>query len=253
MRLRARDGVPARTCELELRCGRVEVACPREARRHAAGATAVLGFVEARERGPGGRLRLRSRGAPRGEDAPGNPPIRWRLYCPPEGLSPGDAGAAALARRYVSYYAARWEVEELFAGLKSRGYGAEGAYLSTGAAIKKQFVIGAEAAVEIRRLTLARDGSDAAPAHEVLGYDDAGFLAEVNASLETAGAVCVNPHEVGTVSYVSWICARLGGWMGNTKSSVPGTRRMTWGYEKLALMRAGYLLARAGPPPSEKM
>jgi hypothetical protein len=50
-----------------------------------------------------------------------------------------------------------------------------------------------------------------------------------------------NPHLRGSLSWLSWIVARLGGW--NCYYKPPGPKTMRTGWDKLAAMAAGYHLA----------
>jgi hypothetical protein len=56
-----------------------------------------------------------------------------------------------------------------------------------------------------------------------------------------------NPHQPGSLAWLSWIVARLGGWTGYYKP--PGPKVMRRGWDRLAAMAEGYLLARKRPSP----
>ena len=240
----AGDGADARTARLAVRYGACFVDAPakRGTYRPPNARAVLVGVVDVREVDPPREPRALRTGAAWPADA-APAPIHWRLYC---SRVPGDREAAA---RMVGYYAYRWRVECLFATGKSRGFGAEGTQLRSGRALQNAAVMAMTAAAQrVERLCGARDGADLAPAYEVLGYDDAAFLAAANARVETPGTTVVNPHPPGTVSYVSWVVARFGSWTGLPSEGPCGSRRMARGYVRLAEFRAGYLAAMARPP-----
>jgi hypothetical protein len=72
--------------------------------------------------------------------------------------------------------------------------------------------IGLAGAIRTIQLVDARDGS-ARPATDVI---DAGFTAaleRLSTKLEGKTARQKNPHAPGSLAFVSWIAARLGGWI----------------------------------------
>ena len=52
-----------------------------------------------------------------------------------------------------------------------------------------------------------------------------------------------NPHPLGSLPWLSWIVARLGGWNCYYKPAGPKTMRAGW--DKLAAMTAGFHIAMA--------
>ena len=66
--------------------------------------------------------------------------------------------------------------------------------------------------------------------------------AAIGATLEGATERQKDPHAKGSLSWLSWIAARLGGW--NCYYKPPGRKTMARGWERLAAMLDGFTIAR---------
>jgi hypothetical protein len=100
------------------------------------------------------------------------------------------------------------------------------------------------AAARTIQLVDARDGS-ARPATDVIASDEIEAAAAISAALEGATERQKNPHETGSLAWLAWIAARLGGW--NCYYKPPGPKTMARGHDRLIDRIAGYRLA-TGPP-----
>ena len=224
-------GRPRRVVPCELRCLACALAPTRRARQEARAGRlppgpgevrlTVIDVREVRQGGGGG-------------GGGGEALVHWRLLCSE------PVSDLAHACELVGYYAERWRVERYFAQVKSRGMDLESCQVRSGAALHKITAMAMAAAVQVERLVGARDGSDLAPAAEVLGYDDGAALVAASRAASRAGTAVTNPHPPGTVAYLSWVCARLGGWGGYASSGQPGSRTMARGLERFAVFRAGF-------------
>ena len=67
--------------------------------------------------------------------------------------------------------------------------------------------------------------------------------AAISASLEGATDRQKNPHKQGSLAWLAWIAARLGGW--NCYYKPPGPKTMRAGWAQFATMAAGFLIAIA--------
>ena len=92
---------------------------------------------------------------------------------------------------------------------------------------------GLAAAARIIQLVDARDGSRR-PATDVIDKEQIAPAAIIGASLEGKTARQKNPHPEGSLSWLSWIAARLGGWHCYYKP--PGPKTMAGGWRRLAIM-----------------
>lgn len=198
----------ARVAKLQLRYTRVQLSRPAKQRTDLP-AQLSLWVVEARETADS---------VPLGES-----PIQWILYTNIE------VTGAELARWILNIYATRWSIEDYFAAVKSRGMDIESTQLRKGTRIKKQIAMSLEAAVYVRNLVAERDGQQGRLADELFNQEEQAYAELLNPIQETPGTTCVNPHPKGSLAYMAWVIARLGGWSGLPSQSPPGTKTFTWG------------------------
>ena len=218
-----RPGDRGRTANIALRAGRVRIQRPSHGFAASDPRSLELRLVEAVE-----------------QDAPaGTPPICWRL------LTTLPAETAEQAREVVNLYRLRWRIEQTFRALKSDGLDLPDVQLRDAERLFKLTAIGLEAAVRTIQLVDARDGSPR-PASDVADPALIEAAAAIGPTLEGKTAKQQNPHESGSLASLAWIVARLGGWTGYYKP--PGPKTMRRGWDRLAAMAAGYLLARQLTP-----
>ena len=221
---------PARPARLEVRAGAVELLRPKARKANDGDAPSVtLSLVEVREVG-----------APAGVT-----PIVWRL------LATRKVATAAEAQEVVRCYRLRWRIEETFRTLKTDGLDLEATQVTTPERLFNLAAIGLVASVRIMQLVDARDGSTR-PATDVIDARDIAAAAAIGATLEGATPRQRNRWPKGTLAWLAWIAARLGGW--NCYGRPPGPKTMAAGWKRLAERLAGYhLAARTGPPPAQKI
>jgi hypothetical protein len=211
-------GDSGRQALVEIKCGRVRLKRPRIGKRDGKPDALELTLVEACER-----------------DAP-DPATRlcWRL------LTTHAVEDGAAAAEIVDLYRLRWRIEQVFRALKRDGLRLEESQV---AEAKHMFALAAmalAAAVRTIQLVDARDGSPR-PATDVV---DALFIAplgKLSKKLEGGTARQKNPHAAGSLAWLSWIIARLGGW--NCYYKPPGPKTMREGWNQLATFLAGYAFA----------
>lgn len=206
-------GKPARAARLEVRARRVAIRRPASLRAGDAPAAIEMTLVEAREIDP----------------PEGARPVLWRIV----------ASAERPAREIIALYRLRWRVEEVFRAMKSglglpdtQVRGAERLFLLTA------FALGGAARVIM--LVDARGGSSR-PAADAVDPAFRPALAAISKKLEGRTQRQKNPHDPGSLAFVSWICARLGGW--NCYYKPPGPKTMNTGWNALAQQLAGWALA----------
>jgi len=98
------------------------------------------------------------------------------------------------------------------------------------------------AAARTIQLVDARDGSPR-PASDVADQNLITAATAIGPTLEGKTARQKNPHPPGSLGWLSWIVARLGGW--NCYYKPPGPKTMRNGWNKLAAMAAGFSIAMA--------
>ena len=162
-------------------------------------------------------------------------PVTWWL------LTTLDVAGAAAAREAVRLYRLRWRIEEVFRTLKTDGLDLEASQVTLAASLLNQAAIGIAAAVRIVQLVDARDGSSR-PATDVIDAAQIPAVAAIGKSLEGSTKRQRNPHARGTLAWVSWIAARLGGW--NCYYRKPGPKTMAAGSKSLLERLQGFALAQ---------
>src|SRR5437764_806522 len=85
------------------------------------------------------------------------------------------------------------------------------------------------------------------PASDVIADEFAAGLERISQKLEGKTARQKNPHPPGSLAFVAWIAARLGGW--NCYYKPPGPKTMRTGWNRLAAILEGYVLATQGKDP----
>jgi hypothetical protein len=211
-------GDKGRIATVELRAAGVRLARPANGRAEAMPAALELTLVEAREIG-----------APAGKAA-----LQWRL------LTTHRVETAAEAEEIVQLYRLRWRIEQLFRALKSDGLALDDSQVVDAERMFNLAALGLAGAIRIIQLVDARDGSPR-PAADVIDDAFAPALRQLSSRLEGNTQRQKNPHPPGSLAFVAWIAARLGGW--NCYYKPPGPKTMRNGWNRLAATLEGYALA----------
>jgi hypothetical protein len=219
-------GDKGRIAQVALRAGRVRIARPnhRAADPDTGPDSIELTLVEAREIDP-----------PRGKSA-----LLWHL------LTTRTVEGAAQAMEVVQLYRLRWRIEQVFRALKSDGLRLDDSQVIEAERMFNLAAIALAGAIRTIQLVDARDGSPR-PAGDVIDAAFATALKRLSAKLEGKTARQKNPHPNGSLAFVAWIAARLGGW--NCYYKPPGPKTMRDGWNQLAARLEGYALAIEGINP----
>jgi hypothetical protein len=218
----ARKDRAARTARLVLKFGVVTIRKPEDCLAKDVPATVMLRLVEVEEIG-----------APEGVE-----PVHWRLlttYC---------LKSAKEAWGIVDHYRRRWRIEEYIRVLKRSGLDLEGAQIEGRHALLNLVAMGAVAGVPVMQLVEGRDAGPERQAIEVVPADMLPFAAAVGATLEGKTAKQRNPHAHGSLAWLAWIVARLGGWSGYQRYGPAGPKTMAAGWERFIMMQQGWALRR---------
>jgi hypothetical protein len=168
-------------------------------------------------------------------DPPANAsPVTWRL------LTTLPTTTLEEAEKVVRIYRLRWRIEQVFRALKSDGLALEETQVEEADRLFKLAAMGLVAAVRILQLVDARDGSQR-PASDVIDPALIEPVAAIGKTLEGRTARQQNPHAKGSLAWLSWTVARLGGW--NCYYKPPGPKTMAIGWRQLAAMLAGFAIA----------
>jgi hypothetical protein len=217
-------GDKGRVANVELRAGSVRIARAQALGQSEAPDTVELTLVEAREVN-----------AP-----PGKTPLLWRL------LTTHPVSCAAEAEDIVQLYRLRWRIEQIFRALKSDGLALDDSQVIDAERMFNLAAIGLAGAIRTIQLVDARDGGPR-PATDVIDASFAVALEHLSKKLEGKTLRQKNPHPIGSLAFVAWIAARLGGW--NCYYKPPGPKTMRDGWNRLAATLDGYALATQGQNP----
>jgi hypothetical protein len=138
----------------------------------------------------------------------GSEPIHWRL------LTTHTAATLARARHVIDLYRLRWIIEEFFRTLKTAGFDIEAADIGEPQAMINFVAAATVAAITVKQLVQARDGSTNQRLTDAFDPDDQPILEAVSATLAGKTERQRNPHPKGTLAFAAWVIARLGGWTG---------------------------------------
>jgi len=146
----------------------------------------------------------------------GEKPILWRL------LTTHKVESIEMAKNCVKWYKYRWQIEELFRILKKKGFEIESSRLTCGSALKKLCVMTLMSALQIMQLRKARDGNNHEHANIVFSDNEIVLLEQLNEKYQGATLKLKNPFKKNSLSWASWIIARIGGWKGYNSQIPPG-------------------------------
>jgi hypothetical protein len=132
-------------------------------------------------------------------------PLLWHL------LTTLPVATLAEAEDVVRLYRLRRRIEEVFRIMKRDGLDIESSQLETAARLFNLAAFALVAAARTIQLVDARDGSTR-PATDVIAPEQIEAAAAISTTLEGATLRQKNPHEKGSLAWLSWIAARLGGW-----------------------------------------
>jgi hypothetical protein len=211
-------GRAARAARVEIRFGDVEICRPANEKDRTLAKTVPLRLVEVREIDP-----------PKGVE-----PLRWRL------LTTHAVDTEADAWRIVSWYQARWTIEQLFRVMKSQGLGLEDSQMASADRLLKLAAVATKAACVIMQLVQERDGTHGLPASVAFDEPEIDTIEMLSPTLEGKTQRQKNPHPPRSLAHASWVMARLGGW--NCYYKPPGPITMRRGTERFHAIHEGRLL-----------
>jgi len=211
-------GDKGRVASIELRAGIVSLARPQSLKRSEACDAIEMTLVEAREiNAPAGKT-----------------PLSWHL------LTTHSVASAADADEIVQLYRLRWRIEQVFRALKSDGLALDDSQIIDADRMFNLAAIGLAGAIRTIQLVDARDGSPR-PISDVIDPSFRPALEQLSKTREGKTVRQQNPHPPDSLAFVAWIAARLGGW--NCYGKPPGPKTMRDGWDRLASILEGYLLA----------
>lgn len=221
-----RGSAASRIAEVEILSGNVVIPKPKTKALNTGAARSDASSLEL------GVVVVRETSTP----APGaGKPLLWRLLTTLPVETAEDAGEV------VRLYRLRWRIEEVFRALKSDGLALEETQTESAHRLFNLAALGLAAATRIVQLVDARDYSPR-PATDII---DASLIEPVETISKTREGKTErqkNHHPKGSLSWLSWTVARLGGW--NCYYKPPGPKTMAKGWKRMAAMLEGYAIAK---------
>lgn len=161
----------------------------------------------------------------------GSEQAHWRL------LTTHSVDTVGEARRVIDLYRSRWIIEEFFRTLKTAGFDIEAADIGDPHAMINFAAAATIAAVTVKQLVQARDGTTDQLISDAFDPDDRSVLEAVSAKLDGNTERQRNPHRKGTLAFAAWVIARLGGWTGYYGK--PGPKVMRIGLTEFNAIKYG--------------
>ncbi len=166
----------------------------------------------------------------------GEKPVYWLL------LTTHNVSNLEEAKQIGEWYCQRWNIEQLFRTLKSKGIMVESSQVEEVESKIKLALIAVEAAIQIMQLTMAREETNTQPASLVFNKEELECLKDLQKTLEGKTEKQKNHYETGSLLWASWCIARLGGWKGYKSESPPGPITLTRGLFKFKSIFQGWFL-----------
>jgi hypothetical protein len=217
-----RKGVEKRTARVEVRFCKVGIAKPKKLKKPGIADEVSMYALEVKEIGKADQ---------------GNPIIHWRI------LTTHSIISYEQAIDVIKKYRLRWYMEQLFRLLKKKGFAIESSELETGWAIRKLTVMALNAALRVMQLLLAYDNEQSQPIEEVFDRGEIKCLEQLNKKLQGSTEKSQNKNNINSLSWATWIIARLGGWKNYNSKRPPGPIILKRGLDKFSSIYEGWSLA----------
>lgn len=163
-------------------------------------------------------------------------PVIWRI------LTTHIVEDFTTALQIIECYKRRWYIEQFFRLMKKKGFRIEDSELESGWAIRKLSVLLAGVTIRIMQMLLSYGDEDAQAIEQVYNEPERQCMELLQKKLEAGKAK--NPYNKKSLSWGTWIIARLGGWKGTPKERPPGPICLKNGLDKFNLIFEGWIMAK---------
>lgn len=211
--LRAQPGRPERQAEVAIKYGPVTIKRPRDCRDRKAPDRIALTLIEVAETDDARKDRL-----------------HWRL------LTTHAVETLGKARQIIAWYRQRWHIEQLFRTLKRQGFNVEDSQMTTGDGLMNLAAMALVAATCVLQLVYERGGKLKRPATDVIPETLYPLVEILQKDREGKTKAQQCPHDKGSLAWLAWVIARLGGWSGYASYKPPGPKIMSQGWKKFSSM-----------------
>ena len=166
-------------------------------------------------------------------------PISWKL------LTTHKVESYQQALIIVSWYSARWYIEQLFRILKKQGFGIEETELESGWAIRKLVIMQMTALLKILQMNIAyADPEGGQPIEDVFDAEQIEVLHLMNEKLQGRTIKLQNHNDNKRTKWAAWVIGRLGGWKGYDSQGPPGVIVLKRGLDRLSYIIEGTKLIK---------
>lgn len=164
--------------------------------------------------------------------------VHWRLW------TSIRVSTLEQAKQIVDIYKSRWHIEELFRLMKTEAFDIESSELEKPQNLFKLGVLVMEASVIIAQLKSVRDIESEIKVETVFTPPEIECLQALDLDLKGTTEKQSNPFNPQSLSWASWIIARIGGWKGYRSQRPPGSITYKQGLERFYDFYEGFQLAK---------
>lgn len=148
------------------------------------------------------------------------------------------------AKEIIDIYKSRWHVEEMFRLMKTEAFDIESSELEKPENLFKLGVLVMEASLMIKQLKAVREEESKIRVDSLFSLQEIECLTALNFELKGTTDKQSNPFNNESLSWASWIIARIGGWKGYASQRPPGSITYKRGLEKFYSVYEGFQIAR---------
>lgn len=164
--------------------------------------------------------------------------VHWRLWTSKPITTLKDA------KEIIDIYKSRWHVEEMFRLMKTEAFDIESSELEKPENLFKLGVLVMEASLLIKQLKAVREEESKIRVDSIFTAEEIECLAALDADLKGSTIKQSNPFNNESLSWASWIIARIGGWKGYTSQRPPGSITYKRGLERFYDVYEGFQIAK---------
>lgn len=164
----------------------------------------------------------------------GEKAVHWRL------LTTHEVTDLAKARIIIGYYAARWNIEQVFRTIKQKGFNVEQSDMETGKALIELTLMALLASVKVMLLHLSTKAEEEQPVKETFKQEELECLEALNEKFQGKTERQKNPYSDKTLQWCYWVIARMGGWKPSEKKA--GVISLIRGYARFQRTFEGWML-----------
>lgn len=164
--------------------------------------------------------------------------VHWRLWTSKPITTLKDA------KEIIDIYKSRWHVEEMFRLMKTEAFDIESSELEKPENLFKLGVLVMEASLLIKQLKAVREEESKIRVDSIFTSEEIECLAALDADLKGTTIKQSNPFNNESLSWASWIIARIGGWKGYASQRPPGSITYKRGLERFYDVYEGFQIAK---------